>query len=99
MELTVPTRSGLYTKTCKQDKSPCSVVVGKKEVAMRRTPSAASTASRRGSISMLAHQLRMLEAQKEGGVFVRYVVALSCILPIFKCCPFLVVFDRTAVHM
>lgn len=63
------------TKSSKRIK--LSMDVGKKEAAVRRIPSGvASNASRRGSISMLAHQLRMLEAQKEGEV--RYVAGFSC---------------------
>eukprot|EP00903_Cladosiphon_okamuranus_P015616 g14420.t1 len=60
----LPSRVGL--KTRKRNKM--SMDARKKDMAVRRTPSVASSASRRGSISMLAHQLRMLEAQKEGEV-------------------------------
>ena len=83
-ESTLPTQTTRSpTKTGKRKK--LSMDVGKKEVAVRRTPSVASSASRRGSISMLAYQLRTLESQKEGEVrCVAAFPAFSCAdLPLF----------------
>lgn len=78
MELGTPTKSGLYTKSYKSGAD-----AGHTEAAMRRTPSVAGSSStvRRGSISMLARQLRMLEAQKEGGASVRFVDQSCCRAP------------------
>lgn len=66
MEFTMHAKSGLVTKSSQRNKFSMDVV-GKKDVPMRKAASsAASSGSRRGSISMLAQQLRMLEANKEG---------------------------------
>lgn len=84
VELSVPARGGFHAKHSRRNKS--SVDMGGKEVVARRTPSVGSCTSRgsytsrRGSLSMLAQQLRMLEAHKDGEV--RCVVAFVCV-PMF----------------
>lgn len=81
-----PIKSALNTKTRTGKRSKLSVDMGRREMTMRsRTPSVASNASRRGSITVLAQQLRKLEEQKEGVPSARCVVACSCTID--RYCP------------